>query len=109
MMGVAQSDLDAPVIKSTNAVLCLTEQETQQAGKRPVCIRCGRCVAACPVNLQPLYLYRYEGKGDVENLEKFHALDCMECGCCAYTCPGKLPLVERIRAAKRLVKEGRGK
>lgn len=55
------------------------------------------------MHLQPLYLYRY--RGDAANLSRLHVLDCIECGCCAYTCPGKLPLVEVIRQGKSTVKE----
>ena len=57
--------------------------------------------------LQPLYLYRYEQAGDLAELERLHLADCIECGCCAYVCPGKLPLVERFRVGKRTLKEGK--
>ncbi len=105
MMGLAQGDLDVPVIKGTNGVLCLTLESKDQREK-PVCIRCGKCVTVCPVNLQPLYFYRYERTGDLGALERLNLMDCIECGCCTYICPGKLPLVERIRAAKRVMREG---
>ena len=58
------------------------------------------------MNLQPLYMYAYEKKEDVEGLNRLNVLDCIECGCCAYACPGKLPLVERFRNGKKLVREG---
>lgn len=106
MMGLAQPELDVPVIKGTNGVLCLTK-ESRDERKHPVCIRCGRCVAVCPVNLQPLYFYRHERTGELGALERLNLMDCIECGCCTYVCPGKLPLVERIRAAKRTVREGK--
>ena len=61
------------------------------------------------MNLQPLYLYRYEKAGDFEMLEEFYLTDCMECGCCAYVCPEKLPLVEVFRAGKRALKEEKTK
>ena len=104
MMGIAQGDLSVPVLKGTNAVLCLTRDAA--APERPVCIRCGKCVEVCPMHLQPLYLYRYEAAGNRGALEDLHLFDCIECGCCSYVCPGQLPLVERFRAGKQTLKEG---
>ena len=107
MMGRAQETLDVPVVKGTNAVLCLTKGiAVEEAGG--ICIRCGKCVEACPVNLQPLYLYRYGTRGDVERLERYHVADCIECGCCAYSCPGKLPIADRIRQGKQKRREAMG-
>lgn len=103
MMGVAQSDLSVPVVKATNAVLCLPRDENG-AAENPVCLRCGKCLGVCPMRLEPLYLYRYAGCGNAQELKRLHVTDCIECGCCAFTCPGKLPLVERIRRGKRLVR-----
>lgn len=105
MMGMAQSDLAVPVIKGTGAILCL---ETQKKHEDVMCIRCGKCVGACPMHLEPLYLYRYQLSNQIKMLEQFHLMDCMECGCCAYICPGKLPLVEHFRLGKRTLKEGKG-
>ncbi len=108
MMGFAQKDLSVPVIKATNSILCLLK-DLNGAADNPVCIRCGKCVEACPMRLQPLYLYRFEQAGDVKALERLNVLDCIECGCCAFTCPGKLPLVERFRRGKQLVREANTK
>ena len=105
MMGISQADLSVPIVKGTNAIVCLTHEKTTV--EDPTCIRCGRCITACPMKLQPLYLYRYEAAGDLEALDDLHITDCIECGCCAYTCPGKLPLVERFRMGKRALKEGK--
>ena len=105
MMGVAISDLDAPVVKATNSILCLP-QDKNGAAENPVCLRCGKCVSVCPMRLQPLYMYRYHN--DVKQLKRLNLLDCMECGCCAYTCPGKLPLVESFRKSKALVRAKEG-
>ena len=106
MMGVAQTDLSAPLVKGVNAVLCLSNAQNGESD-HPHCIRCGKCTEACPMLLQPLYLYRYEQAGDLAELERLHLADCIECGCCAYVCPGKLPLVERFRVGKRTLKEGK--
>lgn len=106
MMGFAQEDLSACTIKGTSSILCLTQEQNGEAKETPVCIRCGACLDACPMKLQPLYLYAYEKKQDFEALNRLHLMDCIECGCCAYLCPGKLPLVERFRNGKKLLKEG---
>ena len=103
MMGVAQQDLSVPVVKATNAILCLPHDENG-AAENPVCLRCGKCVAVCPMGLQPLYMYRYALCGRTEELTRLHLMDCMECGSCAFTCPGKLPLVEQFRKGKALVR-----
>ena len=104
MMGISQHDLNVPVVKATNSILCLLKDENG-AADNPVCLRCGKCVAVCPMRLQPLYLYRYENVKDVEKLQKLNLLDCIECGSCAFTCPGKLPLVEHFRRGKAIVRE----
>lgn len=106
MMGKAQETLDVPVIKGVGSVLCLLEEKVLD---NRVCIRCGKCIGVCPVNLQPLYLYRYGKAGNVKMLDQYHLLDCIECGCCTYTCPGKLPLTEQFCADKKILREGKKK
>ena len=107
MMGFAQKNLDAPVLKGTNAILCL--KHGNETPENPTCIRCARCVSVCPMHLQPLYLYRYTKLGRLPQLDKFHLMDCIECGCCSYICPGRLPLVQTIREGKKLWKEANAK
>jgi len=108
MMGYAQSDLAVPVVKATNSILCLLKDQNG-AAENPVCLRCGKCVAACPMLLQPLYLYRFEQAGNLKELERLNLMDCIECGSCAFTCPGKLPLVERFRKGKQKLREAKSK
>ena len=108
MMGVAQHDLAVPVVKATNSILCLLKDKNG-AAENPVCLRCGKCIVACPMRLQPLYMYRYVKAGRVDELKKLHIMDCMECGSCAFTCPGKLPLVEKFRLGKKMVREDSAK
>ncbi|MBR2037448.1 MAG: RnfABCDGE type electron transport complex subunit C, partial [Lachnospiraceae bacterium] len=105
MMGVAQEDLSACTIKGTNCILCLSEEQNGEAKEENPCIRCGACVKACPMNLQPLYLYAYGKKQNTDELKRLNVTDCIECGCCSYTCPSKLHLVETIREGKVRVKE----
>ena len=104
MMGFAQSNLEAPVVKATNSILCLLKDENG-AAENPVCLRCGKCVEACPMRLQPLYMYRYVNANRLDQLARLNLMDCMECGCCAFTCPGKLPLVEKFRLGKKMMRE----
>lgn len=108
MMGFAQSDLRVPVIKATNSVLCLLK-DVNGAAENPVCLRCGKCVAVCPMRLQPLYMYRFVNAKRMDELERLNLLDCMECGSCAFTCPGKLPLVESFRKGKAMLREAKNK
>ena len=106
-MGVAQEDLSACTIKGTNCILCLSEEQDGEAKEENPCIRCGACVKACPMNLQPLYLHAYGKKADTKELKRLNVMDCIECGCCSYACPAKAHLVENIREGKKLVKEAR--
>ena len=108
MMGFAQSNLDASVVKATNSILCLMKDENG-AAENPVCLRCGKCVEACPMRLQPLYMYRYVNANRLDQLERLNLMDCMECGCCSFTCPGKLPLVEKFRLGKKMLREAANK
>ena len=104
MMGTAQTHLEGSVVKGTNAIVCLTEMVAPQ---NLTCIRCGKCADHCPMQLRPLYLYRFEAAKDYDELRRLHVMDCMECGCCSYGCPAKLPLVDRIRQAKKAIREGK--
>ena len=105
MMGKAVGNLNVPVVKGTNAILCFTK--LSEASSDPVCIRCGKCVDVCPMQLQPLYLYRYARAEDKEMLNEYYLNDCMECGCCSFVCPGKLPLTETFVQAKHMLKGGK--
>ena len=104
MMGVAQFDLSVPITKGTNAVTILGHKN-RFAVDNPHCIRCGKCMEACPMRLTPLLMYQAERNGDLTELKKLHLMDCMECGCCAYICPGTLPLVQSFRAGKQRLRD----
>lgn len=100
MMGISQFTTDVPVIKGTSGILILTEEEARPKKISP-CIKCGKCLEACPVHLQPLYISACALRDRFEGAEKYGALDCVECGSCSFICPANRPLVESIRFAKR--------
>lgn len=106
MMGLAQFDLAVPVIKGSNAVTVFGAADNVEVAN-PHCIRCGRCIDACPMHLTPLFLYRAERQSDLDALNRLHMMDCIECGCCAYTCPAKIPLVQSFRAAKQKLRDNK--
>ena len=104
MMGFAQFDLSVPVTKGTNAVTILGHKN-RFAAANPHCIRCGKCLEACPMHLEPLRMYRAAMSGDLEEMKALSLLDCMECGCCAYNCPATIPLVQAFRAGKQRLRD----
>ncbi|MCQ2530584.1 MAG: electron transport complex subunit RsxC [Lachnospiraceae bacterium] len=108
MMGISVPDLEQPILKSTNAVLFLTEKEAKIT-KPSACIHCGRCVDACPLNLEPTALEHACIAKDVDELNKLNIMLCMECGSCAFVCPAKRNLVESHKLAKSLVKEAQAR
>jgi electron transport complex protein RnfC len=99
MMGVAQYTLDVPVIKGTSGILLLNKEEVNTEQSHP-CIKCARCVDSCPIYLLPLYLGSYAQRQMWQRCDELGALDCIECGCCAYICPARIPLVQLIKLAK---------
>ena len=108
MMGIAQFDLNVPVIKGTNAITCFSQKD-RVVVDNPHCIRCGRCVSVCPMHLMPLYLYQAERRSNIDELNKRNIGDCIECGSCAYICPVRIPLVQSFKNAKAKVREAAAK
>ena len=103
MMGLAQPNLDAPVIKGTTGIVILERKETRGRAIYP-CIHCGRCLDACPVFLNPSWLgdlARTQRHGD---MAEHHLADCMLCGSCAFVCPSNIPLAQLFAASKAALK-----
>lgn len=106
MMGLPLDDLAAPVTKGTNALTCLTRSERRGAGEQTVCVRCGKCVSACPMHLAPAFIHRALEQDQPRKLPALHPQDCISCGCCSFVCPARIPLLEQVERAKALVSEG---
>ena len=99
MMGIAQTSFDVPVAKSTGGILLLSrEQAVNYTGGN--CIRCGRCVQGCPMQLLPCAIASAVESYRFDLAQKYHVMDCLECGACAYVCPARRPLVQHNRRAK---------
>lgn len=103
MMGVALYSADLPVMKYTNALLALDEKEGSIPGEYS-CIRCGRCVKACPMNLLPFEIDRLVKARLHDDLDNLNIMDCMECGSCVYACPSKRLIVQSIRLGKDILR-----
>lgn len=103
MMGFALPSLDLPVTKTYSSVLALTSDDVEKMKTTP-CIRCGRCVGACPENLVPQLMAASVKVENFEAYEKLGGMECIECGCCTYVCPAKRPLTQTFKLAKAEVK-----
>jgi electron transport complex protein RnfC len=102
MMGSTQLSLEVPATRGTSGVLLFRAGEIPLAPEGP-CIRCGRCVQACPAHIMPTSIAAYARLDLIAEAEEFGAMDCIECGCCTYTCPAALPLVQAIRYGKAAI------
>ena len=100
MMGITQFSLDIPAIKGTSGILVLSEEEARLP-EPSNCIRCGKCVETCPINLMPINISACSLANRHEQAEALNAMDCIECGSCSFVCPAKRPLVDSIRVSKR--------
>jgi electron transport complex protein RnfC len=110
MMGPAAASLDVPIVKGTSGVVAFTEAETGPSARAPEypCIRCGACLDACPLFLDPSQLGLLAKNRAYERMAaELHLLDCFECGCCTYACPSRIPLVQHFRVAKAAVRRAK--
>jgi electron transport complex protein RnfC len=109
MMGMSVASVDVPVTKAVSGIVVYAKGDADQQ-KRFVfpCIKCSRCVEACPMHLNPSMLGQLARKREYEQMEqKFNLNDCFECGCCAYVCPSNIPLTQYFRIAKAINRERR--
>lgn len=100
MMGFALSDLNVPMMKGSNGIIAI---DTDQTVEQP-CIKCGRCVDVCPMELSPLYFAKYADEENWQGMKDKNVMDCVECRCCEYICSSKIPLVSKIKAGKNAVR-----
>lgn len=104
MMGVVQKSLDVPVVKGTSGILILGENEIKDIEEYN-CIRCGKCVDACPIFLNPSMMGLLAKKGLWDDMLEYHVMDCFECASCSFVCPSGIPLVQSFRVAKGFLRE----
>ena len=101
MMGVELDSYDVPVIKGTNGVIAMDTDPTHQSG----CIRCGRCVDVCPMELLPLYYPIYDKESNLDAMREKAITDCIECGCCDFICSSRIPIRQSVKNGKKAIRE----
>ena len=99
MMGKALVNTDVPTAKGSSGILIMNDKEAKRGEAQP-CIRCAKCVSACPMGLEPYLLATVSAHGDFERVEKEDVMSCIECGSCQFTCPSNRPLLDYIRLGK---------
>jgi electron transport complex protein RnfC len=104
MMGKSLVSTEVPVTKGTSGILLFTKEYSHRT-KIYNCIRCGKCVSACPMGLEPIVLEKAVEISNWDLAEKYHVLDCIECGSCHYICPAGRPLLDMIRLGKNKVNQ----
>ena len=100
MMGFPQAELNVPIMKGSNGVIAI-DTDVSEPNE---CIKCGRCVDVCPMELKPLHYFKLVGAQDWQGCKDMNIMDCMECRCCEYICSSKLPLVTMIKMGKNGVR-----
>lgn len=106
MMGMALSSLEVPVIKGSSGLLAFSEEMIPQKEVSP-CLRCGKCVSGCPMNLLPNAIKRAVLNDDLEELNKLNILNCIQCGSCTYVCPAEQNPLQYIRTGKMKLREAK--
>ena len=101
MMGFVLSDTNVPIMKGSNGIIVVDSDHTAE---QP-CIKCGRCMDVCPMELAPLYYAKCADEKDWQGMKDRNVMDCIECRCCEFICSSKIPLVNKIKAGKNAVRE----
>jgi electron transport complex protein RnfC len=104
MMGKALNDLSVPIVKATSGILVIPESSSKRAQVYN-CLRCGKCIEACPMGLEPLELMLLAKDHEYEGAKESDILDCLECGSCSFVCPSNRPILDYIRYGKSKVKK----
>ncbi|MBQ8912225.1 MAG: RnfABCDGE type electron transport complex subunit C, partial [Clostridia bacterium] len=104
MMGKALWDQETPVTKGVCAILAYSQKTEQHRPRQTACIRCGKCITACPMHLMPREICKAKSKGDLALCEDYFAMNCVECGSCSYTCPAGIELTQTIKSAKLAIR-----
>jgi electron transport complex protein RnfC len=105
MMGTAVSNLDISIVKGTSGILVFTEKDVKRPEKIYPCIKCGACVDACPLYLNPSRLGILAKFEAYDQMTENNLMDCFECGSCSYVCPSHIPLVQYFRLSKSIVRK----
>ena len=100
MMGFPLNTLDVPMMKGSNGIIAIDTDET----KEQPCIKCGRCVDVCPMELSPLYFVKYAKEENWQGMKDMNVMDCVECRCCQYICSSKIPIINSIKAGKNAIR-----
>ena len=108
MMGMTLFHLNVPTVKTSGAILCLTNDDVSEQPET-ACINCGRCVSACPERLLPSRLATFANHNQLDMFEAYDGVECVECGCCSYICPAKRPLTQSIRSMRKIALANRKK
>ena len=101
MMGFELTNLDVPMMKGSNGIIVVDTDQTQPME----CIKCGRCVDVCPMELSPLYFAKYADEQNWQGMKDMNVMDCVECRSCEFICSSKIPLVSKIKAGKNAIRE----
>ncbi|MCF7870159.1 MAG: electron transport complex subunit RsxC [Candidatus Omnitrophica bacterium] len=102
MTGDTVVNLSTPILKTTSGVLFLEKLPKEE--EESACIRCGRCINYCPMDLMPLEYVKMVKNKKYKNLENYQIKDCIECGCCSYICPAQIPVLDYIKLGKEKIK-----
>jgi electron transport complex protein RnfC len=100
MMGTSIPTTEAPLTKRTSSIIVFSKSKYKPVKRRTDCIKCSKCISACPLHLHPVLIFEAIEKGDIERAKSLHLADCFGCGICSYVCPSGIPLANTICGAR---------